>query len=136
LHGFLAYLAKCAVTGDPYAVLGYKGKQVRDNIHSYDLVNAFWHFTQAPRPGAVYNIGGGRHANCSMLEAIAACERLTGKPMNWSYSKNNRTGDHIWWISDVRRFQSDYPGWRYRYDIEAMLAEVIDAQVWRFRKQE
>jgi CDP-paratose 2-epimerase len=126
LHGFLAYLAKCAVTGEPYTVLGYKGKQVRDNIHSYDLVNAFWHFIQAPRPGAVYNIGGGRYVNCSMLEAITACERYTGKPVNWSYSDQNRTGDHIWWISDVRRFQSDYPGWRYRYDIDAMLGEIID----------
>ena len=85
LHGFLAYLVKCAVTGDPYTILGYKGKQVRDNIHSYDLVNAFWHFIQAPRAGAVYNIGGSRHTNCSMLEAIAACERLTGRAMNWSY---------------------------------------------------
>ena len=126
LHGFLAYLAKCAVTGEPYTVLGYKGKQVRDNIHSYDLVNAFWHFIQAPRPGAVYNIGGGRYANCSMLEAIVACERYTRKPVNWSYSDRNRTGDHIWWISDVRRFQTDYPGWRYRYDIDAMLGEIID----------
>jgi len=124
LHGFLAYLAKCAVTGEPYTVLGYKGKQVRDNIHSYDLVNSFWHFIQAPRPGAVYNIGGGRYANCSMLEAITACERYTGKPVNWSYSDQNRAGDH--WISDVRRFQNDYPGWRYRYDIDAMLGEIID----------
>lgn len=133
LHGFLAYLAKCAVTGEPYTVLGYKGKQVRDNIHSYDLVSAFWHVIQAPRPGAVYNIGGSRHANCSMLEAIAACERLTGKPMNWSYSEQNRTGDHIWWISDVRRFQADYPGWHYRYDIEAILAEIIDGVAWKLR---
>jgi CDP-paratose 2-epimerase len=125
LHGFLAYLAKCAVTGEPYTVLGYKGKQVRDNIHSYDLVNAFWHFIQAPRPGAVYNIGGGRFANCSMLEAIAICEQYTRKAVNWSYSDQNRTGDHIWWISDVRRFQTDYPDWRYRYDIDAMLEEII-----------
>ena len=79
LHGFLAYLAKCAVTGAPYTVLGYKGKQVRDNIHSYDLVNAFWHFIRAPRSGTVYNIGGSRHANCSVLEAIVACEQLTGR---------------------------------------------------------
>jgi CDP-paratose 2-epimerase len=133
LHGFLAYLAKCAVTGEPYTVLGYQGKQVRDNIHSYDLVNAFWQFIQAPRSGAVYNIGGGRHANCSMLEAIAACERLTGKPMNWSYSEQNRTGDHIWWISDVRRFQSDYPQWKYRYDIEAILAEIVDGLAWKLK---
>jgi CDP-paratose 2-epimerase len=132
LHGFLAYLAKCAVTGQPYTVLGYGGKQVRDNIHSWDLVNAFWHFVRSPRAGAVYNIGGGRHANCSMLEAISVCERLTGRPMNWSYRDQARTGDHIWWISDVRRFQSDYPQWRYRYDIEAILAEVVDSQVRRF----
>ena len=133
LHGFLAYLAKCAVTGQPYTVFGYEGKQVRDNIHSWDLVNAFWHFVQSPRAGAVYNIGGGRHANCSMLEAIAVCERLTGRPMNWSYTNQARAGDHIWWISDVRRFQSDYPRWRYRYDIEAILAEVVDSQAWRLR---
>jgi CDP-paratose 2-epimerase len=126
LHGFLAYLAKCAVTGEPYTVLGYKGKQVRDNIHSYDLVNAFWQFIQAPRCGAVYNIGGSRHSNCSMLEAILACERLTGRPMNWSYSDQNRTGDHIWWISDVRQFQVDYPHWRYHYDTDAILGEIID----------
>lgn len=131
LHGFLAYLAKCAVTGAPYTVLGYKGKQVRDNIHSWDLVNAFWHFIQTPRSGRVYNIGGSRHSNCSMLEAIAACERLTGRPMSWSYSDQNRTGDHIWWISDVRRFQGDYPEWRYRYDIDAILAEIIDGLAWR-----
>lgn len=133
LHGFLAYLAKCAVTGEPYTVLGYKGKQVRDNIHSYDLVNAFWHFIQAPRSGAVYNIGGSRHANCSMLEAIAACEQLTGKPMRWSYSDQNRTGDHIWWISDVRRFQADYPDWQYRYDIDAILGEIIDGVAWKLK---
>jgi len=133
LHGFLAYLARCAVTGDRYTVLGYKGKQVRDNIHSYDLVNAFWHFIQAPRAAAVYNIGGSRHANCSMLEAIAACERLTGKAMNWCYSEQNRTGDHIWWVSDVRRFQGDYPGWRYRYDIDAILEEIIDGLAWKLK---
>jgi CDP-paratose 2-epimerase len=133
LHGFLAYLAKCAVAKAPYTVLGYKGKQVRDNIHSFDLVSAFWHFMQAPRPGAVYNMGGGRHSNCSMLEAIELCEHLTGHPMQWSYSEENRTGDHIWWISDVRRFQADYPDWRYRYDIEAILSELVDGTAWRFR---
>ena len=124
LHGFLAYLMKCAVTGKPYTVFGYKGKQVRDNIHSYDLVNAFWHFFQKPRAGEVYNIGGGRHANCSMLEAISICERLTGRKMDWRYSETNRTGDHIWWISDIRRFQNHYPDWRLTYDIEAILAEI------------
>ncbi len=133
LHGFLAYLAKCAVTGEPYTVLGFKGKQVRDNIHSYDLVNAFWQFVQAPRPGVVYNIGGSRHSNCSMLEAIAACERLTGRPMDWSYSEGNRTGDHIWWISDVRKFQTDYPDWSYRCDINAILSEIVDSITARHR---
>jgi CDP-paratose 2-epimerase len=133
LHGFLAYLAKCAVTGEPYTVLGYNGKQVRDNIHAYDLVSAFWHVIQRPLSGAVYNIGGSRHANCSMLEAIAACERLTTREMNWSYSEQNRTGDHIWWISDVRRFRADYPNWQYRYDIGAILAEIIDGVVYRLK---
>jgi CDP-paratose 2-epimerase len=131
LHGFLAYLVKCAVTEQPYTVLGYGGKQVRDNIHSWDLVNAFWHFVQSPRTGAVYNIGGGRHANCSMLEAIALCERLTGRPMNWSYTNQARAGDHIWWISNVGRFKSDYPRWRYRYNIDGILSEIIDSQARR-----
>ncbi len=127
LHGFLSYLMKCAVTGAPYRVLGYKGKQVRDNIHSADLVAAFDAFFRSPRAGEVYNIGGGRHANCSMLEAIAICEQLTGRPMNWSYADENRIGDHIWWISDVRKFQGHYPEWRLTYDIRSTLAEIHDA---------
>jgi CDP-paratose 2-epimerase len=127
LHGFLSYLMKCAVSGRPYKVLGYKGKQVRDNIHSFDLVNAFWNFFKNPRKGEVYNIGGGRYANCSMLEAIALCEELTGKLMDYSYVDDNRVGDHIWWISDVRRFQSHYPDWKITYDIRTTLAEIRDA---------
>src|SRR5438132_1137689 len=106
LHGFLSYLVKCAVTDTPYVVFGYRGKQVRDNIHSFDLVNAFWHVFEAPRSGEVYNIGGGRYCNCSMLEAIEKFEKLTGRAMQWSYSEANRAGDHIWWISDIRRFQA------------------------------
>jgi CDP-paratose 2-epimerase len=105
-------------------VLGYKGKQVRDNIHAADLVEAFWHFFESPRVGEVYNIGGGRHSNCSMLEAIRIAEQLTGRPMNWSYRDENRIGDHVWWISDVRKFQRHYPGWRYRYGLEAILREI------------
>ncbi len=124
LHGFLAYLMKCAIEGRPYTVFGYQGKQVRDNIHAIDLVEAFWHFFQGPRSGEVYNIGGGRHANCSMLEAIAACERLAGRALEWVYDEDHRSGDHIWWISDVRRFQSHYPDWRYRYDMDAIFAEI------------
>ena len=124
LHGFLSYLMKCAVTGRPYTVFGYKGKQVRDNIHSFDLVNAFWHFFQAPRSGEVYNIGGGPRSNCSMLEAIAIAERLTGRPMTWSYSDVNRAGDHIWWVSDIRRFAQHYPGWSLTYSLERTLEEI------------
>jgi CDP-paratose 2-epimerase len=127
LHGFLSYLMKCAVTGAPYRVLGYKGKQVRDNIHSADLVAAFDAFFRKPRSGEVYNIGGGRHANCSMLEAIAMCEELTGRPMNWSYVDENRVGDHIWWLSDIRKFQSHYPEWRLTYDIRSTLTEIYEA---------
>lgn len=124
LHGFLAYLVKCGMTGTPYTVFGYKGKQVRDNIHSSDLVNMFWHYVQNPRPGEVYNAGGGRHSNCSMLEAIALCEDISGRPFNWSYSEDNRIGDHMWWVSDVRKFQAHYPEWQYNYAIRDILEEI------------
>ena len=124
LHGFLAYLMKCVVTGQPYTVLGYKGKQVRDNIHSNDLVDAFYNFYQNPRVGEVYNMGGSRHANCSILEAIALCEEIAGKKLSWTYSETNRSGDHVWWISDVRKFQAHYPAWKYRYDLRKTLEEI------------
>jgi CDP-paratose 2-epimerase len=127
LHGFLAYLVKCAVTDNPYVVFGYGGKQVRDNIHSFDVVNAFWHFFKTPRSGEVYNIGGGRYCNCSVLEAIDKCQNLTGRKMRWSYSETNRSGDHIWWISDIRRFQKHYPEWSIRYDLSTTLREIFDA---------
>ncbi len=125
LHGFLSYLVKCAVTDQPYTVLGYKGKQVRDNIHAYDLVNMFWHFHQAPRSGEVYNAGGGRHSNCSMQEAIAICEELAGRPMKIEYQDQNRTGDHIWYISDVRKFQGHYPDWTYRYRLRDTIEAIF-----------
>lgn len=131
LHGFLAYLMKCTVTGRPYRVFGYKGKQVRDNIHSHDLVAAFWEFFQKPRVGEVYNIGGSRHSHCSMLEAIRLCEEISGRRLDWSYVEDNRIGDHIWWVSDVRKFQRHYPGWRYQYDLRAILQEIHDALVAR-----
>jgi CDP-paratose 2-epimerase len=127
LHGFLAYLAKCAVTGKPYTVLGYKGRQVRDNIHSHDLVQMLWHFFQAPLAGEVYNAGGSRHSNCSMQEAIGLCEELTGREMSIRYAQENRAGDHIWWISDVRKFRSHYPDWQYNYDIRGILEEIVKA---------
>lgn len=124
LHGFLAYLMKCTITGQPYTVLGYKGKQVRDNIHAADLVAAFDAYARAPRPGEVYNIGGGRAVNCSMTEAIAACERIAGRTLNWTYDEANRVGDHIWWISDTRKFRSHYPEWELHYDLEGILVDI------------
>ncbi len=127
LHGFLAYLVKCAVSGAPYTVFGYSGKQVRDNIHSADLIRAFDHFFQTPRCGEVYNIGGSRHSNCSMLEAILICEELTGRPLEWTYTETNRTGDHIWWVSDVAKFQSHYPNWHFTYDVPRICREICEA---------
>jgi CDP-paratose 2-epimerase len=126
LHGFLSYLMKCAITGDHYTVFGYKGKQVRDNIHSSDLVNMFWHFYQAPRSGEVYNAGGGRFSNCSMIEGINICEKITGKKFNYSYSETNRIGDHIWWISDLSRFRNHYPSWNWKYNLEDILVQIYD----------
>jgi CDP-paratose 2-epimerase len=127
LHGFLSYLMICAVQRRSYRVFGYKGKQVRDNIHSFDLVEAFAEFIKSPRPGEVYNIGGGRHANCSILEAISLCEEISGRKMTWQYEEKNRIGDHIWWISDIRKFQQHYPGWKFRYDLRETLNEIFQA---------
>jgi CDP-paratose 2-epimerase len=127
LHGFLAYLIKCAVLGTPYTVFGYQGKQVRDNIHSADLISAFDNFFRAPRFGEVYNMGGSRFSNCSMREAIQICERLTGRPLDWCYRETSRTGDHIWWISDVSKFRSHYPNWRLRYDVPRICREIYEA---------
>lgn len=124
LHGFLSYLMKCAVNKEHYTIFGYKGKQVRDNIHSYDLVNMFWHFYQKPKAGEVYNAGGGRFANCSMLEAVQICEMISGNKLSYSYTDNNRIGDHIWYISDVSKFKTHFPEWNYTYDIEETLTEI------------
>lgn len=129
LHGFLSYLVKCAVTGTHYTVLGYKGKQVRDNIHSFDLVNMFWRYFQNPSPGAVYNAGGGRYSNCSMIEAIEIIETIVNRKMNVTYSDDNRIGDHIWYISDTRKFQTDYPDWSHTYDIMSIAKEICTAEL-------
>jgi CDP-paratose 2-epimerase len=129
LHGFLSYLMKCAIDGSHYTVFGYKGKQLRDNIHSWDLVNMFWHFYQNPKQGEVYNAGGGRHSNCSMQEAIVLCEKITENKMNYTYSEKNRIGDHMWWISDVSKFKADYPGWDWKYTVEDILAQMLDKMV-------
>lgn len=127
LHGFLAYLIKCVVYKKHYTIFGYKGKQVRDNIHSNDLVKAFWHYYQAPIAGAVYNMGGSRHSNCSVLEAIEIAEDAAGERLSYSISDQAREGDHIWWVSDVRRFQSDYPDWNYEYDLKTTIREMVAA---------
>ena len=132
LHGFLAYLAKCAVTGTPYTVFGYGGKQVRDNIHCADLVACFQAFQRDPRPAAVYNIGGGRFSNCSMLEAIAACERISGRELSWEQSDEARVGDHRWWISDVSGFRADYPEWEPRYGITEIITEIVEQNAERW----
>lgn len=127
LHGFLSYLMICTVSGRPYRVFGYGGKQVRDNIHSADLVDAFDAYIRAPRAGEVYNIGGSRHSNCSMLEAINLCEEISGRRLTWKYEEDNRIGDHIWWISDVRKFQEHYPDWKFRYGLREILEEIYAA---------
>ena len=127
LHGFLSYLMKCTLTGDHYTIFGYKGKQVRDNIHSSDLVNMFWHFYQQPKTGEAYNAGGGRFANCSMIEAIKMCEEITGKKLNHTYSEQARSGDHIWYISDVSKFMKDYPGWDYKWNLHNTLVDIYNS---------
>lgn len=132
LHGFLAYLMKCTVTGTPYTVFGYGGKQVRDNIHSADLIAAFDAYRKAPRSAAVYNIGGGRASNCSMLEAIEVCERVAGRELSWEMGEEARVGDHRWWISDLGPFEADYPGWAIRYGIEEILTEMHAQNVERW----
>jgi CDP-paratose 2-epimerase len=127
LHGFLSYLMRCTVTGDHYTVYGYDGKQVRDNIHSADLVSAFAAFHESPRAAAVYNIGGGRDSNCSMLEAIDLCERIAGRSLDWDLGEAPRIGDHRWWISDLSSFREDYPSWRLEYGVEEILQQIYDA---------
>ena len=135
LHGFLAYLMKCASTGKSYTVFGYKGKQVRDNIHSADLINAFYEFYKAPRIGEVYNMGGGRFSNCSMVEAIKMCEEISGQSLNWTYTDKNRIGDHIWYISDLAKFKKHYPGWQMKYDVPAILQEIFENNWERWQKE-
>jgi CDP-paratose 2-epimerase len=127
MHGFLSYLVKCALTGTKYTVFGYGGKQVRDNIHSLDLVNMFWEFYQSPRQGEVYNAGGGRFSNCSMREAIDLCESRIGGKMVLAYDEKNRIGDHVWYISDTRKFRSHYPNWEQTYDVTKIIDEIFES---------
>jgi CDP-paratose 2-epimerase len=135
LHGFLAYLMKCTATGRPYTIFGYQGKQVRDNIHSADLIGAFHEFFREPRVGEVYNIGGGRHSNCSMLEAIELCQEIADRELEWTYAERNRIGDHIWWISDNGKFQAHYPAWNLQHDIRAILNEIYEKNAKRWMEE-
>ena len=131
LHGFLSYLMKCCMHGESYTIFGYKGKQVRDNIHSYDLVNALYHFYLDPREGEVYNIGGGRSSNCSVLEAIKLCEEITEKRLKWTYVEENRIGDHIWYISGLEKMRSHFPDWKQKYNLEKLLEEMYNSDISR-----
>lgn len=126
LHGFLSYLMKCAITGTEYTIFGYKGKQVRDNIHSFDFVRAINCFFKNPKCAEVYNMGGGRKSNCSMMEAIEICEEITGNSMNIVISDKSRIGDHIWWISDTSKFSSHYPDWDITYNVKNILIEIFE----------
>lgn len=128
LHGFLSYLVKVALTGGTYSVFGYQAKQVRDNIHSHDVVCAIEAFAANPRPGEVYNLGGGRQNSVSMLEAIAKIAEMTGKKLNWKYVEEARKGDHICYISDLRKFQSHYPSWSITKSLDTIFQEIIAAQ--------
>jgi CDP-paratose 2-epimerase len=127
LHGFLGYLVRCAVEQRPYTIFGYAGKQVRDNIHSADLVSAFWHCFQSPKAGAVYNMGGSRYSHTSVLEAIDLIESRGAGRVPFKLSPEARRGDHIWYVSDVRRFQQDYPAWKYEFDLTRIVDEIIEA---------
>jgi CDP-paratose 2-epimerase len=132
LHGFLAYLMKCTATGTPYTIFGYKKKQVRDNIHSADLIRAFHEFFKNPRCGEVYNMGGGRYSNCSMLEAISLCEEITGQHLALNYVDQNRRGDHIWWISDLAHFEGHYPEWKLEFNVPKILREIFELNCERW----
>ena len=132
LHGFLSYLMRCCVVRNKYTILGYKGKQVRDIMHADDLVNMIWMFYKCPRPGEVYNVGGGRHCNCSILEAIDKCEHITGNHLEWDYCDRSRLGDHMWYISDISKFKFHYPSWEYKYSLEKILTDIYEG--WESRK--
>lgn len=128
LHGFLSYLVKCCISGKRYTIYGYKGKQVRDNIHSHDLADAFYQFYLKPRCGEVYNMGGSRVAGVSVLEAIELCEKISGRKISYEYTDRNRVGDHIWWISDLSKFRSHYPDWKITYDARGLIENIFRQQ--------
>ena len=126
LHGFLSYLVKTSLNKKKYSLIGYKGKQVRDNLHSYDLVNCFWEFFKKPKKGEVYNIGGGRFSNCSIIEALDIVEKNSNTKIKKKIIKKNRIGDHIWYISNTKKFRSHYPNWKQKYNTELIIKELIE----------
>ena len=128
LHGFLSYLVKCCLRNKKYTIYGYKGKQVRDNIHSYDLVSMFWQFVKKPTYGEVFNVGGGPKNNCSILEAIQLIENLTNKKMKVKILNKNRIGDHIWYVSNINKFKKYYPKWKMKYSLKKIIQEIIQEQ--------
>jgi CDP-paratose 2-epimerase len=136
LHGFLSYLMRCTVSGEPYSIYGYGGKQVRDNIHAHDVVRAFDAFHAAPRAAAVYNLGGGRDSNVSMIEAIELCARIAGRRLDYELLDEPRVGDHMWWISDLDAFKRDYPGWRLTFGIEDVLRDIYERNVEHWQAAE
>ena len=125
-HGFLSYLVKSSMQKKKYTIYGYKGKQVRDNIHSEDLVNCFWNFFKKPRIGEAYNIGGGRKSNCSIIEAINYVELLTNINVKKTYKKENRVGDHIWYISNTKKFRNHFPNWKQKYGTNEIIEELVE----------
>ena len=125
LHGFLSYLVKSILKKQSYNIIGYKGKQVRDNIHSFDLINCFWEFYKKPKKGEIYNIGGGRYSNCSILEALKIVEKISKIKIQRKILKNNRVGDHIWYVSNLRKFKKHYPKWRQIYSTKKIIDELI-----------
>jgi len=131
LHGFLSYLCKCNLERRTYRVFGYKGKQVRDNIHAADVARFIWEFSRNPRCGEVYNIGGGKKNSCSILEAFALVEEVSGIPMQWEYMEENRSGDHICYYSDLRKAREHYPEWDLTRDLRETFAEIVES--WKGR---
>jgi CDP-paratose 2-epimerase len=134
LHGFLAYLMKCVIQGRTYNIYGYKGKMVRDAIHSHDVLTAFEAFFRAPRSGEVYNLGGGRFANVSHLEAFSIAERIIGKPAKVKYVEKNRLGDHQWYISNMNKFREHFPEWQQTRDIPSIMTEIYEANASKWRE--
>ncbi len=129
LHGFLSYLVKNCYEKKEYDLIGYKGKQVRDNLHSLDLVNCFWEYYKKPKPGKIYNIGGGRYSNCSIIEAIDIFQKLTNIEVKKKIIKKPRVGDHIWYISNLKKFKKDYTKWEQKYDSKKIIDELLSSLV-------